>query len=188
MKWKQTEFRFFILLQKRRRWKYRVLVCRWWLWYHEENSIRNGWSHSVFIDLQVLIYREYILHIKGVYFTCGSVYLQNRKCNIYFPSFVACNLEILFSGISFSWVATCSLEILFSWVVFGSAWAGFLTWPPQTSVWIGEDVSRISWCRDVSCDKMTYYNFFSDKVVVELNVLRSWMKQRDVKGTNIITK
>ena len=126
MKWKQTEFRFFILLQKRRRWKYRVLVCRWWLWYHEENSIRNGWSHSVFIDLQLLKYIEYILHMEGVSFAYGSVYLQNRKCKIYFPSFAACSLEILFSGILFSWVTAYSLEILFSWAVLESTWVGFL--------------------------------------------------------------
>ena len=38
---------------------------------------------------------------------------------------------------------------------------------------------------------MTHCNLFSDKVVVELNVLWSWMKQRVnwyVKGTDIITK
>ena len=48
------------------------------------------------------MYKEYILHMEGVYFTYGSVYLQNRKCNIYFPSFAARSLEILFFGILFS--------------------------------------------------------------------------------------
>ena len=98
-------------------------------------KLKNEWIKSCYFHWLV------DLNIHSVYFTYGSVYLHHRKCNIYFPSFTACSLEILFSMILFSRAIACSLEILFFWVVLESAWAGFLTQKRYVQMFVWVDLS-----------------------------------------------